>query len=146
MLKGYIFLQFYCVYVFFMVVKTNFRSNTARGKTSQQCEKDDQVASEKGASRWFAPLPIAKTGFALHKGAFRDALCLQYGWPPSHLPSHCICGQHFTVDHALICTHGGFPSIRHIELRDITAGFLTEMCPMSELSHHFNHSQANILH
>ena len=87
-----------------------------------------QVSSEKGASSWLATLPIAEHGFALHKGAFRDALCLRYGWRPSHLPSHCICGHHFTVEHAFICSRGGFPSIRHNELRDITAGLLTEIC------------------
>ena len=87
-----------------------------------------QVSSEKGASSWLATLPIAEHGFALHKGAFRDALCLRYGWRPSHLLSHCICGHHFTVEHAFICSRGGFPSIRHNELRDITAGLLTEIC------------------
>ncbi len=87
-----------------------------------------QVSTEKGASSWLATLPIDEHGFALHKGAFRDALCLRYGWRPSHLPSHCICGHNFTVEHALICARGGFPSIRHNELRDITAGFLTEVC------------------
>ncbi len=33
-----------------------------------------------------------------------------------------------TVEHSLICPRGGFQSIRHNELRDITAGFLTEVC------------------
>ena len=87
-----------------------------------------QVSKEKGASSWLATLPIAEHGFALHKGAFRDALCLRYGWRPLHLPSHCICGHSYTIEHALICSRGGFPSIRHNELRDITAGFLTEVC------------------
>ena len=54
-------------------------------------------------------------------------LVCQYCWRPSHLPSHCICGQHFTVEHAPICTHGGFPPIRHNELRDMMAVFLTEV-------------------
>ena len=87
-----------------------------------------QVSTEKGASSWLIALPIAEHGFALHKGAFRDALCLRYGWRPPHLPSHCICGHSFTVKHALICSRGGFPSICHNELRDITAGLLTEVC------------------
>ena len=87
-----------------------------------------QVSTEKGASSWLVTLPIAEHGFALHKGAFRDALCLRYGWRPPHLPSHCICRNSFTVENALICTRGGFPSIRHNELRDITAGLLTEVC------------------
>ena len=86
------------------------------------------VSAEKGASSWLSTLPIAEHGFALHKGAFRDALCLRYGWRPSHLPSHCICGQQFTVEHALSCSRGGFPSIRHNEVRDIAAGLLTEVC------------------
>ncbi len=47
---------------------------------------------------------------------------------PSHLPSHCICGRQFTVEHALNCPRGGFPSIRHNEIRDITADLLSEVC------------------
>jgi len=111
-----------------MVLKINFRGNTAiEGKLASNVKWAMQAALEKEASSWLATLPIAKHGFALHKGAFQDALCLQYGWRPSHLPSHCICGQHFTVEHAPICTHGGFPSIRHNELRDMMAVFLTEV-------------------
>ena len=67
-------------------------------------------------------------GFALHKGAFRDALCLRYGLRQSRLPSHCICGSQFTVEHALSCFSGGFPSIRHNEIRDITVDLLNEVC------------------
>lgn len=99
-----------------------------KDKLANNMKRAMQVSSEKGASSWLATLPIAEHGFALHKGAFRDAICLRYGWQPTHLPSHCICGHHFTVEHALICSRGGFPSIRHNELRDITAGFLSEIC------------------
>ena len=86
------------------------------------------VSSEKGASSWLSTLPIEEHGFALHKGAFRDALCLRYGWKPSHLPSHCSCGKQFTVEHALNCPRGGFPSIRHNEIRDVTADLLSDIC------------------
>ena len=37
-----------------------------------------EIASEKGASSWLNALPIARHGFALHKSAFRDAICLRY--------------------------------------------------------------------
>ena len=84
------------------------------------------VASEKGASSWLTALPIVEHGFALHKGAFIDAISLRYGWTPPHLPSHCICGSTFSIDHAMNCKCGGFPSIRHNELRNITAELLTE--------------------
>ena len=39
-----------------------------------------------------------------------------------------MCGKHLTIEHALSCPCGGFPSIRHNELRDLTAQFLTETC------------------
>ena len=73
-------------------------------------------------------LPIQEHGCALHKGAFRDALCLLYGWQPNLLPSTCVCGKTFSIEHALNCPCGGYPSIRHNELRDITATFLTKVC------------------
>ena len=44
------------------------------------------------------------------------------------MPSHCVCGKQFTIEHALSCSCGGFPSIRHNELRDLTAQLLTETC------------------
>ena len=91
-------------------------------------QKSMRISTEKGASSWLSTLPIQEHGFALHKGAFRDTLCLRYGWQPKHLPSHCACGSKFTVDHALNCHRGGFPSIRHNEIRDITAHLLTEVC------------------
>ena len=99
------------------------------------------VAGEKGASTWLTALPLSIHGFALNKGAFHDALCLRYGWIPSRLPSHCVCGNTFTADHCFNCKCGGFPSIRHNEVRDITAHLLTEVChdvliepPLQELS------------
>ena len=67
-------------------------------------------------------------GFTLHKAAFHDALALTYGWLPNNMPSTCDCGKQFSVDHALSCSKGGFPSIRHNEIRDITATLLTEVC------------------
>ena len=79
----------------------------------------------KGASSWLSALPIAEHGSALHQGAFRDTLCLRYGWHPPHLPSHCVCGNHFSVEHALSCPRGGFPSIRHNEIRD---SLMSEVC------------------
>ena len=41
---------------------------------------------------------------------------------PLHV--HCI----HLVEHALSCPKGGFPSIRHNEVRDLTATLLTEVC------------------
>ena len=87
-----------------------------------------ELASERGASNWLTSLPIEEFGFCLHKGAFSDALALRYGWTPSRIPMECACGTTFTVEHALSCPRGGFPTIRHNEIRDVTASLLTEVC------------------
>ena len=79
----------------------------------------------RGSSNWLSTLPIAEHGFALHKGAFRDVLCLRYSWHPSNFPLQCTCSKRFSVEHALSC---GFPSICHNELRDITAELMSKVC------------------
>ena len=53
-------------------------------------------ARENGASSWLSALPIEEHSFSLSKGAFRDALCLRYGWNISNVSSRCACG--FTED------------------------------------------------
>ena len=67
-------------------------------------------------------------GFHLHKGDFRDALSLRYGLSPLNTSKSCHCGASFSVDHAMVCPFGGFPTIRHNEVRDLTASLLTEVC------------------
>ena len=96
-----------------------------------------QLSSEKGASSWLSVLPIQEHGFALYKGAFRDALCLRYGWLSSGLPTKCVCGHGFTVDHAMNCSSGGFPTLHHNELGDFTAAILSEVCHDVLLSSQF---------
>ena len=86
------------------------------------------LAQEKGASNWLTSLPIEEYGFCLHKGAFTDALALRYGGVPSRTPVNCVCGTSFSVEHVLSCSRGGFPSIRHNEIRDLTADLLTNVC------------------
>ena len=90
-----------------------------------QLQKAVDLAKEKGASTWLTALPLKEHGFSLHRAAFHDAMALRYRWSPSNLPSMCDCGNHFTVEHVLSCAKGGFPSIRHNEIHDLTANLLT---------------------
>ena len=87
-----------------------------------------ELASEKGASGWLTVLPWQEHGFSLHKTAFHDAVALRYGWDPARLPQHCSCGAQFYIEHSFSCPKGGFPTIRHNEIRDLTANLLTEVC------------------
>ena len=98
------------------------------GQLSDRLQKAVDLAKEKGASTRLTVLPLTEHGFTLHKSSFHDALALRYGWTPFHLPSKCECGNSFNVEHALSCRKGGFPSLRHNEIRDITASLLTEVC------------------
>ena len=85
------------------------------------------LAKEKGASSWLTALLLSEHGFSLHKGEFRDAVCLRYDWELKNVPQTCNCGDH-TINHSMSCHMGGFPTKRHDEIRDITATLLTEVC------------------
>ena len=101
---------------------------TIRDSLSPPLQKLFDITNEKGSSTWLSVVPLKSHGYHLHKGAFRDALCLRYGWDPPHLPDSCTCEALFSIDHALNCPCGGFPSLHHNELRDITASLMREVC------------------
>ena len=85
------------------------------------------LVQERGASSWLTILPLEEFGLTLHKGAFRDAIALRYGWQPALIPSMCACGTSFSVEHALSCPMGRFPIVRHNEVRDLTAKLMSEV-------------------
>ena len=87
-----------------------------------------KLAGEKGASSWLSTLPLECHGFALHKDDFCDALALHYGWSPKNLPVSCACGRSNNIEHALSCPNGAFPTIRHNDIRDLTAELMSEIC------------------
>jgi len=87
-----------------------------------------ELASEKGASTWLNVIPLKEIGFDLNKREFRDALRLRYNWPFNDIASKCICGDDFSVDHAMICKRGGFVIQRHNELRNLEAALLKSVC------------------
>ena len=82
-----------------------------RGTLSCTLQRAMDLAQEKGASSWLTSLPLKEFGFTLHKGTFRDAIALRYGWLPSLIPSTCACGSNFSVEYVLSCPKGGFPII-----------------------------------
>ena len=108
--------------------RVTFAASTLREELSPSLTKAMYLASQPGDSSWLTSLPIKEHGFCLHKGAFIDAMALRYGWSPLKTPTHCACGAPFIVDHLLSCPRGGFPSLRHNEIRDLTAKLLTEVC------------------
>ena len=118
--------------------KKNVRRRTNHENTSKVEELKEllpdtvqramDLASEKGPSSWLTALPLSDHGFTLHKRAFQDALALRYGWNPKNIPTKCDCGKVFSIEHVLSCAKGGFPTIRHNEIKDLTATLVTEVC------------------
>ena len=48
--------------------------------------------------------------------------------PSNDLPSCCVYGEVFTVNHGIICKQGGFINQRHKELRDLEAELMSTVC------------------
>ena len=99
-----------------------------QSRVDPQLQRTIELINVKCSSLWLTALPLQEQGFHLNKQEFRDALCLRYGWQLANIPSHCVCGTSFSVDHAMICRHGGLTFIHHNELRDLTAQWLREVC------------------
>ena len=59
----------------------------------------------------------------------------------AQLPSTCLCEKPFTVAHALSCPFGGFPSIRHNEVRNTLASSLKRVAHNVSSSPTSNQSQ-----
>ena len=72
-----------------------------------------------------APFGVARLRSAQKRFSQRTLFALLQ---PPNLPNRCACGQDFSVNHALTCPTGGFLSLWHNEIRDLTAGLLREVC------------------
>lgn len=86
------------------------------------------LSMENGASTWLSTLPLVDEGYHLTKQNFWDLIRFRYGWQLSRLPTTCECGSSFSVEHALSCKKGGFISLRHNEILNLTANLLSEIC------------------
>ena len=80
-------------------------------------------------SNWLTALPIRDFGFELST----DAICLRYGWSIANVTTTCPCGGRFSVQHCVNSIKGGFISIIHNDLRDLTATLLSKVCKDVEI-------------
>ena len=99
-----------------------------RLRMSADQKRQNEAIQESGSYNWLTTLPIKEFGYDLNKEQFWDALRIRYNWELPRMPTLCACGAKFDLPHALSCKKGGFVSMRHNEVRDITALLLTEVC------------------
>ena len=85
-----------------------------------------EIAMEKGISSWLTVAPSYENSTVLNKSDFRDALSIRYGFELTDIPDRCVCGAELSTSHAFTCPAGGYPTARHNEVRDLTAGILRE--------------------
>ena len=85
-------------------------------------------ARDTGASSWLNAIPLKEQGLCLNKEEFRDAVRLRYDMPLKGLPSHCVCGERFSVSHAQSCKKGGFIARRHDGIRDLLRTLVSKVC------------------
>ena len=53
--------------------------------------------------------------------------------PPSDLPSKCVCGEKYTVCHALSCKKGGFVAQRHSGVCNLLTSLIDKVCTNVEV-------------
>ena len=88
---------------------------------------------DKGASSWLTAVPLVDQGLVLNKQEFRDSLRLRYNMPLSDLPSKCVCGEKYTVCHALSCKKGRFVAQRHDGVRNLLTSLIGKVCTNAEV-------------
>ena len=88
---------------------------------------------DNGASSWLTAVPLFDQGLVLNKQEFRDSLRLRYNMPLSDLPSKCVCGEKYTVCHALSCKKEGFVAQRHDRVHNLLTSLIGKVCTNVEV-------------
>ena len=108
-----------------------------RNSMNEKMKRCNDTSNETGSSNWLSVIPVREFNYMLNKQQFWDSIRLQHGWPIPGLLVSCSCGEGFNVQHAMSCKKGGFVTLRHNEVRDITATLLSDVCKDIELEPSF---------
>ena len=101
----------------------NLLRNLQRKMAPAQLKVDD-VATSDGASIWLSSLLLKHERFSLTKCEFFDAVLLRYGWELKRLPRERVYKAKWNINHALTCKTGGFVTLRHNEIANVTADMI----------------------
>ena len=88
-------------------------------------------------ARGSTPYPLkSMQDLTLNRQQFRNSLRLHYNLQLADLPSHCACGDRFTVSHALSCKKTGFVAQRHDGIQNLRTPLLSKICKDVEVEPH----------
>ena len=62
-----------------------------------------------------------------------ETLRLRYNMPLSDIPSKCVCGEKYTVRHALSCKKRGSVAQRHDGVRNLLTSLIGKVCTNAEV-------------
>ena len=117
-------------------VAANLRREATDASLPPDLLRSTMQARDKGASSWLNAVPNEEQGLTLNKQQFRDSLRLRYNLQLADRPSHCSCGDRFSVSHALSCKKGGFVSQRHDGILNLLTSLLSKVCKNVEVEPH----------
>ena len=93
-------------------------------------------ARDNDANSWLNAVTLKEQDLTLNRQQFRDSLRLHYNLQLADLPSHCACGDWFTVSHALSCKKTGFGAQRHGGIQNLLTSLLSKICKDVEVEPH----------
>ena len=83
-----------------------------------------ESSTEPTVYNWLTTIPLMEHDFYLKKTTFWDSIRICCDIPLKYLPSACVCGQIFNLEHGLSCKKSGFITLSHNELRDFAGNQL----------------------
>ena len=95
-----------------------------RDKMSLKEKRLNDVTQEQGASNWLPTYPLIENGLDLNKQQFWDSVRIRYGWDIKNMSTTCSCGAKLDYQHCISCKKGGFITMHHNDVRDLTANIL----------------------
>ena len=102
--------------------------NTLQNRLNENQLRLNSINHEKGVSSWLTSYRISDHGFDLRKHQFWDSPRLRYGWVLPNMSSTCCYCAKMDVQYGVSCKRGGFVTIRHNDLQDLTANLLSNVC------------------
>ena len=95
-----------------------------RSKMSLKQKKLNDITQEQGPSNWLTTYPLIEYGFDPNKQHFWDSIRIRYGWDIKNMPITCSCGAKLNYQHCMSCKKGDFITMRHNDVRYLTANIL----------------------
>ena len=114
----------------------NMRKEAVDASLSPDLRRSTMQARDKNASSWLNTVPLEEQDLTLNKQQFWDSLRLRYNLQGADLPSHCACGDLFTVSHALSCKTRSFVAQRHDGTSNLLTSLLSKVCKDVEVEPH----------